>query len=198
MDNGNTKEPAQKKVMTANEVVKIHQDLEDLGIKIIIDGGWGVDALLGEQTRAHKDIDFLIELKDVEKTKKYFLDKDFEYSTEEENTWWHFMLEKGSTEIDIHVIELDESGNGIYGPKEHGAVFPAEALTGTGSINGIEVNCLSADYRIHCLTVDYGIITRTGYELKNTDYIDVVALCNKFDIPIPAEFVEPYEQLQNN
>jgi len=28
--------------------------LQDAGVELWIDGGWGVDALLGEQTRAHQ------------------------------------------------------------------------------------------------------------------------------------------------
>jgi lincosamide nucleotidyltransferase A/C/D/E len=36
-----------------------------LGINIWIDGGWGVDALLGAQTRPHKDLDIAIEERDV-------------------------------------------------------------------------------------------------------------------------------------
>ncbi|MGH8515394.1 MAG: nucleotidyltransferase domain-containing protein [Gammaproteobacteria bacterium] len=30
-------------------------------------GGWGIDALLGAQTRPHKDLDLLIRLEDVAK-----------------------------------------------------------------------------------------------------------------------------------
>jgi lincosamide nucleotidyltransferase A/C/D/E len=42
-------------------------ELETLGIKIWIDGGWGVDALLGEQTRLHEDLDIALQQKDVPK-----------------------------------------------------------------------------------------------------------------------------------
>ena len=34
--------------MTAEDVVALYGLLEELGIEIWIDGGWGVDALLGE------------------------------------------------------------------------------------------------------------------------------------------------------
>ena len=32
------------------------------GIDVWLDGGWGVDALLGHQTRAHDDLDLVVEL----------------------------------------------------------------------------------------------------------------------------------------
>ena len=36
----------------------------ELGITVWIDGGWGVDALLGEQTRKHQDLDIIISWED--------------------------------------------------------------------------------------------------------------------------------------
>ena len=30
------------------------------GIKVYVDGGWGVDALLGRETRIHNDIDLFV------------------------------------------------------------------------------------------------------------------------------------------
>lgn len=31
--------------------------IEQLGIRYWLDGGWGVDALVGRQTREHRDVD---------------------------------------------------------------------------------------------------------------------------------------------
>ena len=36
--------------------------LEAEGIDVWLDGGWGVDALLGHQTREHDDLDLVVEL----------------------------------------------------------------------------------------------------------------------------------------
>lgn len=37
--------------------------VEDRGITVwLSDGGWGVDALLGEQTRPHNDLDLVVSL----------------------------------------------------------------------------------------------------------------------------------------
>jgi lincosamide nucleotidyltransferase A/C/D/E len=47
--------------MTSVDVIEIYTTLADLGICVWIDGGWGVDALLGRQTRSHKDLDIAIE-----------------------------------------------------------------------------------------------------------------------------------------
>ncbi len=46
---------------------KVHWFLDlfnELGITVWIDGGWGVDALLGECTREHQDLDIMISWED--------------------------------------------------------------------------------------------------------------------------------------
>ena len=51
--------------MTANDVLEFVQLLRQYHIDVCIDGGWGVDALLGEQTRLHADLDIAVQHKDV-------------------------------------------------------------------------------------------------------------------------------------
>jgi hypothetical protein len=51
--------------ITANDVLEIIQLFELHRIDLHIDGGWGVDALLGRQTRTHADLDIAVEHKDV-------------------------------------------------------------------------------------------------------------------------------------
>ena len=43
--------------MTAKDVIEIVNLLNQNDIEVIIDGGWGVDALLEKQTRTHADLD---------------------------------------------------------------------------------------------------------------------------------------------
>ena len=40
--------------------------LEQAGVRVWLDGGWGIDALVGEQTREHDDLDCVIALSDAE------------------------------------------------------------------------------------------------------------------------------------
>lgn len=46
--------------MGANDVVAAVDVLSAAGIDVVIAGGWGVDALLGRQTRPHSDLDLLV------------------------------------------------------------------------------------------------------------------------------------------
>ena len=77
------------------------------------------------------------------------------------------------------MIVLDEQGNGIYGPVENGEMYPADALAGTGIVAGQIVRCISPVWTIKF---------HSGYELKEKDYQDVSALCEKFKIPLPVEY----------
>ena len=43
--------------MTADAVLEVIATLEEASVRVWLDGGWGVDALLGEQTRNHADLD---------------------------------------------------------------------------------------------------------------------------------------------
>lgn len=52
-------------VFTAEDAIELLQLLDQNSIKVHIDGGWGVDALLGEQTRSHSDLDIAIGHKDA-------------------------------------------------------------------------------------------------------------------------------------
>ena len=47
--------------MPAGEVHRVLDALTSAGCPTWLAGGWGVDALAGRQTRAHRDLDLLVE-----------------------------------------------------------------------------------------------------------------------------------------
>jgi len=172
--------------MTAEDAWQIYSDLKEQGITIWLDGGWGVDALLGKQTRPHKDLDIVIQQMDIPKFQEYVKARNYKEIKLEEARPHNFVVadDKGH-EIDVHVIVLDEKGNGIYGPVENGVMYPANSLAGVGNVGGHTVQCLTAEYQVE---------SHSGYELKEKDYQDVKALCEKFNIPLPKE----YEKFRTN
>lgn len=167
--------------MAAADAIGLYNQLEKLGIKIWINGGWGVDALLGEQTRSHEDLDIVIQNKDVPKLRKFLEAKGYKDVKRDDTRAWNFVLgdDKGHL-VDIHAITFDAKGNGLYGPAEKGVMYPAGSLTGTGKINGQKVRCVAAEYLVKF---------HTGYPLHGTDVKDVSALCKRFGIPLPGEYI---------
>jgi lincosamide nucleotidyltransferase A/C/D/E len=93
---------------------------------------------------------------------------------------WNFVFgEDTGRQIDFHVIVLDERGRGLYGPPGTADHYPAEALTGKGTVNGRAVDCITPEWLVRF---------HTGYRVDATDWADVSALCARFGIPVPAEY----------
>jgi lincosamide nucleotidyltransferase A/C/D/E len=168
--------------MTAAEVISLYTELRKLNINIWIDGGWGVDALLGEQTRPHKDLDIAIEHRDVPQLRALLEARGYREIKTEDARPWNFVLgDENGREIDIHVIVVDKEGNGIYGPPEKGQMYPSASLSGSGEIQRHAVRCISADWAVKF---------HSGYELKAKDFADVSALCEKFGLALPEEYAQ--------
>ena len=76
-------------MVNITDVKQILQFAIDAEIKVFLDGGWGVDALLGHQSRAHNDIDIFVEKKDYQNFIEIMKANDFyeikmEYTTRSE------------------------------------------------------------------------------------------------------------------
>jgi lincosamide nucleotidyltransferase A/C/D/E len=83
-------------------------------------------------------------------------------------------------EVDLHVIVLDDEGNGLYGPPEAAeGIYPAEALQGRGTVDGLPVRCTSPEFQMR---------SHSGYELNDMDIKDVTALADKLGLDLPQEF----------
>src|SRR5215471_13930793 len=100
--------------MTSKNVIDLYTTLDASGVKIWIEGGWGVDALLGEETRPHSDVDIALEWKDVPKLRKALERKG--YSQVREDSKWNFVLaNKAGQEVDVHAFVYDEKGEVVEG-----------------------------------------------------------------------------------
>ena len=172
--------PVTGNISTAADVIDLYTRLESVGINIWIDGGWGVDALLGRQTRLHEDIDIVVEQTHVAGLRSFLENRNYKDAERDDTRAWNFVMgDDRGHQVDFHVIVFDQVGNGLYGPVENGIMYPADSLTGQGTISGLLVRCISPEWmaRFH-----------VGYELHQKDYQDVAALCKKFNIPLPEEY----------
>ncbi|MFH1894606.1 MAG: nucleotidyltransferase family protein [Patescibacteria group bacterium] len=173
------KEPELKTVMEVNDVIEIVQLLEAENIDVWLDGGWGVDALLKEQTRQHKDVDVVVSINDVQKMQRILQRQGFRLVSGGAPT--NFVLrDKNGRKVDVHPVRFDEKGNGIY-RMENGKdwIYPAEGFTGKGKVGGREVRCLTAKTQMLC---------HTGYEPSEKDFNEMKALRQRFGVEYPEQY----------
>jgi lincosamide nucleotidyltransferase A/C/D/E len=131
--------------MTATAVLEFLALMEASSISACLDGGWGVDALLGEQTREHGDLAVILNVDDLPR----LAEATRSYSSKPGGTDTNFVLEMGpGNELDMHAIPFDEWGFGVFAlPDGRKWPFPPAAFQGRGTIQGKAVRCLSRTRR---------------------------------------------------
>jgi lincosamide nucleotidyltransferase A/C/D/E len=175
----------------AEDVISIYQRLLADGIQVWLTGGWGIDALLREQTRPHKDLDVIMLVDDVVRMRE-LLGRDG-YGLKElwsENRWvvdacgdetaTAFVLQDSEgREIDAHAMRLDDQGNGFPAWEDtEGLVFERQDLAGEGMIAGLAVRCLTPEMQMLCHAV---------YELPDEQLRDLELLHERFGAEYPDE-----------
>jgi hypothetical protein len=85
---------------------------EQNGIELILDGGWGVDALLGVQTRSHDDLDVAMPHRYVPLARSLLEARGYTDVPRSDTRDCNFVLgdEHGHL-IDFHTYTYDEQGN---------------------------------------------------------------------------------------
>ena len=161
--------------MSGDVVVELMQLFDQQGIEVVVDGGWGVDALLGEQTRSHGDLDIALQHKDVPKLRALLEARGYRDVSRDDTRDCNFVMgDDQGHEVDFHSYTFDAHGKLVFGVE-----YPFESLAGTGSIQG---------YRVKCIAAGWMVKFHSGYELDENDYRDVSALCERFGIALPAEY----------
>gem|GEM_PF-513353 len=165
--------------MTSESVSNFYNWLKQNGITVWIDGGWGVDALFGRQTRDHADLDIAVQRKDNANLRQLLENNGYkEEKRDDSSEFMYFMKSEAGQGVDIHAFEYDENGKNIYGIQ-----YPFGSLTGTGQISGQEVNCIDPKFMFQF---------KTGYEPKEKDLQDVRALSNEFGFELPEKYAKVY------
>jgi lincosamide nucleotidyltransferase A/C/D/E len=173
-------------MVSAENVIHLYKYLSINGILVWLNGGWGIDALLGEQTRPHKDLDVFMLVDDV--TRMCELLSREGYGLKElwsENRWvvdaygtktaTGFVLhDPEGRELDVHAMRFDERGDGLPAWEENkGFILTAQDLAGVGMITGFMVQCITAEKQMLC---------HTGYKLPDNQIHDLKLLHKKFGV----------------
>jgi lincosamide nucleotidyltransferase A/C/D/E len=163
--------------MTSDAVLDFLDLMEASSIDVCLDGGWGIDALLGEQTREHGDLDLIIRREDLPRLVE--VARVAGYVRQPGGTETNFVLETGSGHaVDVHAIAFDERGFGVFVlPDGRKWPFPPAAFLGRGRIRGKDVRCLSPEAQVQCHA--------QGYTPDHDDFHDMKMLQDRFGVVLP-------------
>lgn len=172
---------AGRHVMPAEAVVDLLEHLSAAGADPCVGGGWAVDALLGEQTREHSDLDLWLTAADLEAALRALtrcgVDRVLPWPGDRP---WNFVLHDGRRRrVDLHLYEPLSPQSWHYGSVIGGEVLPAAALHGRGVVAARAVRCDAAEWAVRW---------HTGYPLRAVDRHDVPLLCARFEVALPEAY----------
>ena len=151
--------------------------LEENGLEVYVDGGWAVDAVLGEQTRPHDDLDIAMPHAQVSRLRALLGTRGFRGQRRDDSWECNFVLaDEAGRRLDVHSYTFDAAGLNVGG-----VPYRAEQLTGQGVIGGYPVRCIPPDWLVRF---------HTGYDLDDNDWHDVRLLCDRFQIAVPDEYLK--------
>ena len=166
-------------MMEADDVLGLLDRLTAAGIAVWLDGGWGVDALTGAQSRPHGDLDLVLNSALLPALVETLAPCGYAIVEDESPT--RVVLADGAGHgIDIHLVTFDAGGGGLQ-TLQDGRVFryPPEGFGGTGRINGQTVRCLTPEVQLLC---------HLGYEPDDTDQQDMRLLATHFGLKLPHPY----------
>jgi len=164
--------------MDAARAVDLLGHLQAHGLRVWLDGGWAVDALLGVQTRPHDDLDLVSRLEESAQIEAALGELGYVLAGGGPPQSFE-LVDSGGHQVDVHPASFNANGDGVY-RMATGAdwIFPAAGFTGRGCIRGREVPCLTPEV----VLVNHS----TGYALDEAHERDVRALSERFGLPLPA------------
>jgi lincosamide nucleotidyltransferase A/C/D/E len=165
--------------MEPSDVVFVVEELALADVPVVVDGGWGVDALVGRKTRDHDDLDLAIDRSLVGRAVEvlsgsgFALDRDARPGLPARVV----LRDENGRRVDFHPLVFDADGNGWQQLDERAwGLYPAGDIGATGRIGEREVRCISAELQLR---------HHLGYDLGETDMHDLTVLRERFGIPLP-------------
>ena len=167
--------------MDARGLLEVVDALERREIAVWLDGGWGVDALLGRQTREHDDLDLVVDLRHAEGVAEILGGLGYELVAGGAPKSF-VLVDEAGRQVDVHPVTFDAEGGGVY-QMEVGRewTYPADGFSGRGHVDGRSVRCLSPEVQV---------LVHAGYELDEKDYRELHLLREQFGVELPDEVLE--------
>ena len=145
-------------------------------IEARLDGGLGVDALLGEQTRRNDDVDLVIRRRDAYVARARLEPLGFVHDSAAVPGLPARLVfrDPSGRQVDLHLIVRDTAGNGWQQLDGGGwGRYDANGLDAWGAVGGRPVRCVSAELQAR---------HHRGYDWTPKDRADMERLADRFEI----------------
>lgn len=152
-----------KEIATQEDLMKVLDLMDQMGIKYWLDGGWGVDVLNGKQSREHRDVDINFDAEYGDELLCKLIENGYEIVTD----WRPVRIELHSQElgyIDIHPFVINDNGTAKQADLDGGWYEFDADFFGHAVFNGRVIPCISLKGQK---------IFHTGYELREVDKHDL-------------------------
>lgn len=149
--------------VTKADLLKVLDLMETFGMRYWLDGGWGVDVLLGKQTREHRDVDINFDARYTDALLRTLVSHGYEITTD----WRPVRIELCHPElsyVDIHPFVINEDGTAKQADLEGGWYEFEADYFGSAVFEGRTIPCISAKGQK---------IFHTGYEFREVDKHDI-------------------------
>lgn len=163
-------------VMTDVQALAVLDELQSAEMVLWVDGGWGIDALIGRQTRPHDDLDLVVAADQIETVYGMLVAAGFAV----ERNWLPTAVALRHVDgraVDLHPVELTPDGGGDQilrdGSRWHYDA-PVEGIIG--------------DRHVRCCSVSTQMRSHLGYEPDADDIADLRALADCFGLPLPTHY----------
>ena len=152
-----------KETVTKTDLLKVLDLMEASGIQYWLDGGWGVDVLVGKQTREHRDVDINFDARCTDVLLDTLVSIGYEIVTD----WRPVRIELYHPElsyVDIHPFVINDDGTAKQADLEGGWYEFEADYFGSAVFEGRTIPCISAKGQK---------VFHTGYELREVDKHDI-------------------------
>lgn len=159
--------------MTADDVLSLLALIRGAGADVWMAGGWGVDALVGAESRAHRDLDLVHRVEQEPALLAALTRAGFAQTLDARPVRFVYAHPDGR-EIDLHQLVFAADGSATQSSPDPAEPFryPADCFT-TGTIGGAVVPCVSAAQQVYF---------HQGYEPADRDRHDMALLRAKFGV----------------
>ena len=132
--------------MDRHDVLEVLDRLNAASVRWWVHGGWGMDALLGEETRPHDDLDLAVARADLVLLETAL--PEFHRVPERDEWPSSFVIADGrGRQVDLHPLRLDDDGNGWQEQRDGSEFLWSRAdLDGRGRIGHRAVRCTSPEF----------------------------------------------------